>query len=96
MPGVIAPLTASVAEVVVVPVKLDVSLLDEVLICTVYPSHAVQFEPSFLNVIVTLLLLDTALVAVSVVAAPTFIVVDAVLVDAIALDVVLLVQLENA
>ena len=96
MPGVIAPLTASVAEVVVVPVKLDVSLLDEVLTCTVYPLHAVQFEPSFFNVIVTLFELDTALVAVSVVAAPTFIVVDAVLVDAIALDVVLLVQLENA
>ena len=96
MPGVIAPLTANVADVVVVPVKLDVSLLDDVLTCTVYPLHAVQLLPSFFNVIVTLFELDTALVAVNVVAAPTFIVVLAVVVDAIALDVVLLVQLENA
>ena len=96
MPGVIAPLTATVAAVVVVPVNDDVSLLDDVLTCTVYPLHAVQFEPSFFKVIVTLFELDTVLVAVNVVAAPTFIVVLAVLVLAIALDVELLVQLENA
>ena len=71
MPGVIAPLTANVAAVVVVPVKLDVSLLDDVLICTVYPSHAVQLLPSFLNVIVTLFELDTLAPDVIVSVAPT-------------------------
>ena len=94
MPGFIAPVIAKVLAVVVVPLHVALLLLDEVLIFTVYPSHAVHADPSLLNVNVTLFVLAPPLaVAVNVAAAATLNVVLAVVALVIVVDVLLVVQI---